>query len=261
MAVPLLLGACSSNPSDNQGGTSNPPPKDFGARVLSVTPARFFPEGSAVDRQGNLYIGSMDMGDIYKGTADGKTAAPFITADAGGLVSVLGLYVDDGNKTLWVCNSDADNGQRKGMAPVSVKSFDLTTGALTGTFAWPAPTNNAPIAGAKVNGFCNDLTIDASGTLYATDSWYPRILRLRKGATALEEWVNNPVFGADQWHLNGIDVDQDSSTLYVVENHPGHLWKIPIGADGAAGTVTMASRSSRPISLQPPRGTASAWSP
>src|SRR5215471_1936238 len=135
MAVPLLLGACSSNSGDNQGGTSNPPPKDFGARVLSVTPARFFPEGSAVDRQGNFFIGSMDMGDIYKGTADGKTMAPFISADAGGLVSVLGLYADDANKTLWVCNSDADNGQRKGMAPVSVKAFDLTTGALTGTFA------------------------------------------------------------------------------------------------------------------------------
>ena len=40
------------------------------------------------------------------------------------------------------------------------------------------------------------------------------------------------------WHLNGIDVDQATNNIYVVENHPGHLWRIPIGANGAAGTVT-----------------------
>jgi len=218
--------------------------KDFGGRVVSMEPARFFPEGVTVDKKGNFYLGSMELGVIYKGTADGKTAAPFIAADAGGLVSVLGLYADDATNTLWACNSDADNSERKGMAPVSLKSFNLETGALTGTFAWPAPTGT-PVAGAKVNGFCNDITVDWDGTLYATDSWYPRILRLRKGATALEEWVSNPIFGADQWHLNGIDVDQDTKNLYVVENHPGHLWRIPIGADGAAGTVTeiMTSRA------------------
>jgi sugar lactone lactonase YvrE len=211
--------------------------KGFGGRVVNIEPARFFPEGVTVDRAGIFYVGSMDMGDIYKATADGKTATPFITADAGGLVSVLGLYADDATKTLWVCNSDAGNGQRKGMAPVSLKSFNLETGAAISTYPWPAPTTT-PVAGATVNGFCNDITVDADGTVYATDSWYPRILRLRKGGTALEEWVSNPVFGADQWHLNGIDVDQATGNLYVVENHPGHLWRIPIGADGAAGAVT-----------------------
>jgi hypothetical protein len=69
------------------------------------------PEGSTVDRAGNLYVGSMDMGVIYKATADGKTAAPFIDATAGGFVSVLGLYADDATKTLWACNSDAGNSQ------------------------------------------------------------------------------------------------------------------------------------------------------
>ena len=219
------------------GATDGGAVKDFGARVVNMEPARFFPEGVTVDRQGNFYLGSMEMGDIYKASPDGKTATPFITADAGGLVSVLGLYADDAQKTLWVCNSDADNGQRKGMAPVSLKSFNLETGALMQTYEWPAPTT-APVAGAKANGFCNDITVDADSTVYATDSWYPRILRLRKGGTALEEWVSNPTFGADQWHLNGIDVDQATSNLYVVENHPGHLWRIPIGADGAAGMVT-----------------------
>src|SRR4029079_2638812 len=128
--------------------SSGPPVKDFGGRVVTMSPARFFPEGVTVDKAGNFYIGSMDMGVIYKGTADGKTTTPFIDADAAGLVSVLGLYADDATNTLWACNSDADNSQRKGMAPVSLKSFNLTSGELTGTFDWPAPTGTA-IAGAK----------------------------------------------------------------------------------------------------------------
>src|ERR1044071_3465421 len=123
LGVSLLAAGCGdSNSSSNS--------KVGGARVVNIEPARFFPEGSTVDRAGNMYIGSMDMGVIYKATADGKTATPFIDADAGGLVSVLGLYADDATKTLWACNSDADNSQRKGMAPVSLKAFDLETGAL-----------------------------------------------------------------------------------------------------------------------------------
>ncbi len=105
-----------------------------------MTPARFFPEGVAVDRNGNFYVGSMDLGVIYKGTADNPTAAPFITAGSNGLVSVLGLYADDPTNTLWVCSSDAGNGALKGTAPVAIKAFNLTTGAAMASYAWPAPT-------------------------------------------------------------------------------------------------------------------------
>jgi sugar lactone lactonase YvrE len=103
---------------------------------------------------------------------------------------------------------------------------------------------------SMVNGFCNDMTMDAEGNLYATDSWYPRILRLPAGATAtdmLEEWVTSTVFPSDQWHLNGIDVDQSTNTLYVVENHPGYLYSIPIENNGMPGTVTAITTMPRAI--------------
>src|SRR5262245_58440579 len=90
----LALSACSD---DKSSGASA---KDFGGRVVNIEPARFFPEGVTVDRGGNFYIGSMDMGDIYKATADGKTAGPFISAGAGGLVSVLGLYAADASQRV-----------------------------------------------------------------------------------------------------------------------------------------------------------------
>ncbi len=212
------------------------------ARVINVTPARFFPEGVAVDRKGNFYIGSMYFGEIYKGTADNPTAAPFIPAGSNGLVSVLGMYADDNTNTLWVCSSDAGNGMLTGTSPVALKAFNLTTGAAMSSFPWPAPTTT-PIAGATVNGFCNDVTVDADGNVYATDSWYPRIVRLRKGATGLDIWVTNTILGAGQWHQNGLDVDQSSGNLFVIDQgtdaQSGKLFRIPITAGtGAAGTIT-----------------------
>ena len=54
------------------------------------------------------------------------------------------------------------------------------------------------------------------------------------------------MFGADQWHLNGLDIDPAGENLYVVENHPGHLWRVAILADGDAGAVTEIT-TSRPL--------------
>ena len=51
---------------------------------------------------------------------------------------------------------------------------------------------------------------------------------------------------SDPWHLNGIDVDPSSNTVYVVENHPGALYAIPIQNNGAAGTVVKVT-TQRPI--------------
>jgi sugar lactone lactonase YvrE len=231
-----------------EGGGGGSGAADPGGRMINMNPPRFFPEGVALDRDGNFYLGSMYLGVIYKANAESDEAVPFIHAGSNDLVSVLGMYAEDGDGsdanpgTLWVCSSDAGNSSRSGTAPVALKAFNLKTGAPTGSWAWPAPTPADPDAPTGINGFCNDITLDAEGNVYATDSWYPRILRLQKAgrtsATPLTEWVKNDTFGAEKWHLNGIDVDQATRTLYVVENHPGHLWRIPINTNGTPGPVT-----------------------
>ena len=231
--------------SANAGPNAAPPfrlmeiPLSVGAgrTNVSIPTPRFFPEGVTVDTAGNFYIGSMDLGSIQKVAAGTTTPMPFIAAGANGLVSVIGLYAHTASNTLWVCSSDAGNGQLKGSAPVALKSFNLTSGAARDSYAWPAPTTT-PVISPTVHGFCNDITMDAAGNVYATDSWYPRVLRLAASGTALTEWATSTATSLQgQWHLNGIDIDPAGSNIYVVENNPGSLYRIPIMTSGAAGAI------------------------
>jgi sugar lactone lactonase YvrE len=152
---------------------------------------------------------------------------------------VLGLWADEARNTLWACSSDAGNGRLTGSAPVGVKAFDLQTGAARGSYNFPG------------GGFANDLTLDARGNLYVTDSWTPRILRLPAGGSALDEWINDPQLGVEQWSLNGIDFDRSSSAIYTVNQNAGRLFRITVEPDGSAGTVTRIQTS---LELRRPDG-------
>lgn len=240
-------------PTDN-GPDADPPfrlvevPLEVGAGagIIEIDTASFFPEGVALDADDNFYVGSMDTGAIHRAAAGDAQSEAFITADAeNGLVSVLGLYADDANGTLWVCSSDAGNGNLAGDAPAALKAFDLATGDLKGSWDWPEASEPLPEADTSgVTGFCNDIVVDDDGNVYATDSWYPRIVRLAAGAGAtdeLETWVESDVFPAGQWHLNGIDLDRTNNVLYVVENHPGALFSIARCGRPCLNTTTRSS--------------------
>jgi sugar lactone lactonase YvrE len=187
---------------------------------------RYFPEGVTAATDGTFFVGSLFEGCIMRTPAGAARMEPFISAGANGLVSVLGLWVDEDRNTLWACSSDAGNGRLTGGAPVGVKAFDLQTGAASGSYDFPG------------GGFANDLTFDAQGNLYVTDSWTPRILRLRAGGAALDEWINDPQLGVEQWSLNGIDFDRSNGVIYTVNQRAGLLFRIAIEADGSAGAVT-----------------------
>lgn len=227
-------------------------PLDAGGRAIAISPARFFPEGTAVDKSGNFYIGSMELGAIHIASANDAESKPFIEADAENeLVSVIGLYVDDATDTLYACSSDAGNSPQAGTAPAAIKAFSLPGGEFLASYELPvfSGTKWTDQVAEGVNGFCNDMTMDADGNLYATDSWYPRILRLPAGGAALEEWLVSDIFHPtdDPWHLNGIDIDQSNDRLYLVENHPGTLFVVPIEANGDPGTPAEVEVSPRAL--------------
>jgi sugar lactone lactonase YvrE len=212
-----------------------------GTGAIIIPGDRYFPEGVTVARDGTFYVGSMYEGCIMTAPPGAKVAEPFIQAGANGLVSVLGLYADDVRGILWACSADAGNGKLTGSAPVSIKAFDLKTGAAKGSY------------NLHGGGFPNDLTVDDQGNVYVTDSWAPRILRLPAGGVALEEWINDPQLGVEQWSLNGIDFDRDSRVIYVVNQRAGKLFRIGVEPDGSAGAVALISTSqelSRPDGLK-----------
>ncbi len=204
---------------------------DSDTGMIIIPGDRYFPEGVTVAKGGTFFVGSMEEGCIMKVPPGAKEAEPFIAMGANGLVSVLGLYADDARGMLWACSSDAGNGKLTGSAPVGVKAFDLKTGEAKGSYDFPG------------GGFANDLTIDDKGNLYVTDSWTPRILRLPAGGSVLEEWINDPQLGVEQWSLNGIDFDRHGGVIYSVNQRAGKLFRIPIEPDGSAGAVTLISTS------------------
>ena len=98
MEIPLAVGAGRTN--------------------ISITTPRFFPEGSPPTRPVTSTSAAWISGSIHKVAAGTTTPAPFIAPNGtNGLVSVIGLYAHTASNTLWVCSSDAGNGQRRDRPP------------------------------------------------------------------------------------------------------------------------------------------------
>jgi len=179
-------------------------------------------ENLTSSQDGSLYFGSTAKGTIYRAAPGASQAEPWIQASTAGLTNVLGVLADDKTNTLWVCQNNTGG---RGGAPVvgqtALRSFDLKTGAPKGTF--PFPTNG---------GVCNDMAVASDGTVYATESFNNRVHRLRPGATALDVWITDPQLAA----VDGVALLADGA-VYVNTFFSGRLLRIPVNADGSAGTI------------------------
>jgi len=69
--------------------------------------------------------------------------------------------------------------------------------------------------------------------VYATDTTQGRILRLKKGATMLDVWANDPMQLAT---ADGIALLADGN-IYVNSVGQSTLMRIPVKADGSAGPI------------------------
>jgi sugar lactone lactonase YvrE len=207
----------------------------FGAAPTEITvhEEKPFPESLSSTSDGTLYIGSVTKSEVLRASKGAATAEPWIKAGTNGLQRVLGVLADQKANTLWVCSSKVGDG-----APTALKSFDLKTGAAKGSYDFPGNT-----------GLCNDIAVGPDGTAYATDTTANRILRLKKGATALDVWVKDD-------RLAGIDgiAFGDNTTIVFNTVTTGHLFRVPVKADGAAGDLTELHPSqalSRPDGMRP----------
>jgi len=203
---------------------------------ITFADARIFPESLTSTRDGTLYFGSLGQDAVYRATPKASKAEVFIAPKSNGLQSVLGVFADEKAGTLWVCAS-ATGG--RGGAPLvgqtALKAFNLKTGAFKASYPFPN------------NGLCNDVAVAKDGTLYAADTTQGRVLRLKKGATALDVWASDPVVLAT---VDGLAI-LDDGALYANSVGQSTLMRIPIKADGSAGPIAKLEPS-RP--LQGPDG-------
>ncbi len=185
---------------------------------VTISEVKPFPESLTSTSDGALIIGSVTKSEIFRAPKGAAKAEVWIKPGTNGLQRILGVFADQRAGTLWVCSDKLPpNG-----APSALKTFDLKTGAPKGSYDFPG-----------ANALCNDIAIAPDGTAYATDTLVGSVLRLRKGATALDVWAKDPqLAGAD-----GIAFG-DNDTIYVNTVTTGHLFRIPVGKDGAAGAIT-----------------------
>jgi sugar lactone lactonase YvrE len=203
---------------------------------ITFADGRIFPESLSSTKNGDLYFGSLGQDSVYRATSKETQATVWIKPKSNGLTTVLGVLADEKAGVLWVCASAS--GGRNGapfVGETALKAFNLKDASLKASYPFPG------------NGLCNDIAVAKDGTVYAADTTLARVLRLKKGATALDVFAADPMLLAT---ADGLALLEDGN-LYVNSVGQGTLNRIDINKDGSAGKITKLE-TSRP--LQGPDG-------
>jgi sugar lactone lactonase YvrE len=163
----------------------------FAADRIVIDDTGVFPESLSSDAAGNVYIGSLAKGGVYKAGAGEDKAIAFIPAGTEGMHSVLGVLA--AGRTLWVCSTDDP-----AHVDTSVMAFDLPSGNFRAKYPFPG------------GGVCNDIAIAPDGAAMIADTSGSRILRLAPGARELTEFASGP----DLKSIDGLVFTRDGK-LYV----------------------------------------------
>jgi hypothetical protein len=208
------------------------------AEEIRISDGKFHSEGLDVASDGRIFVGSLVESAVYVVSPDSKNVSPFTEPGVLGMDSAVGLKVDERSRRLYVCSSPALGVSKfaKTAKPAGVLVFGLDDGKPLHRYDFPG------------GGFCNDIAFGRDGTLYATDSFSPRILMLRPGADQMEVFVENPELSG-QWALNGLAVHHN--LLYTVKQTDGRMFAIGIEKDGSSGTF---KEVKLPRPLQAPDG-------
>src|SRR5260221_1812074 len=205
---------------------------------IPIPGTKAFPESITSTRDGTLYVGRLGDGGIVRVKPRTRESTIFVQPGASGSRSILGVFADEASNTLWACSNDLSalgapaTGNDTGSA---LKAFDLKTG--NGKRSVSLPGSHA---------FCNDITVDAQGSGYVTDSANPTILKLSAGATAFEVFAQDSSFSSPQSGgagLDGIAFGSDGN-LCVTNYTAGELVRVEVKG-GRAGRITSLSGNHR----------------
>lgn len=183
------------------------------ARVKLLASGFRFPEGPAVDRDGNVYLVNLGNGIINKVSPAGDVS---VYVDTGGANQAC-LF--DGNGNLYVCHNEPGRTGILKVDPARNISVVTTT------------------SGGKPILRTNDLAWGAQGRLYFTapDS---NIIQPAGAVHYIDSDGSTKVFASGLVFANGITFSPDKSYVYIGEERSGHhlgtLWRYKVNPDGSA---------------------------
>ncbi|MDR7369905.1 SMP-30/gluconolactonase/LRE family protein [Flavobacterium aquidurense] len=188
---------------------------------IEFTSKELYPEGTAYSpKQDVFFVSSVHYGKIGKVDYKGNYQE-FINDPE--LIATVGILADDNRNLLYV--TITDNG-------VAEKSKPETTNKLSKIAAYDLKTGkrkfivDLQILNPNKPNFVNDLTIDAKGNLYATNSFSPIIFKINPQGKA-SIFAQNTQWTGEGYNLNGIVYHKDGY-LIAAQSNTGTLFKIDI---------------------------------
>ena len=190
------------------------------AADILIGDAKSQPESLTVAPGGVLIVGSASTPFVYKVSPGASTAEKFIDASAEGPGTFFfGMLADASTNTLWTCQLTPVPNTTPVQRHTALRGFNITTGAPT--IRWNLPGDNST---------CNDFAIGPDKALYISDTANSKIYRLPAGASTAELFLEHRT-------LMGIDgITFLNGTLYVNNVFFNNLYRIPVDANGKAGT-------------------------
>lgn len=173
-------------------------------------PNGFAPEGIAVGRGHNFYVGSIPTGAIFHGelrTGEGDLLVPPQEGRA-----AIGLWVDDRTNYLYVAGGGTGQGY----------VYDAGTGAEIAVFQLTDPGT-----------FVNDVVVTREAA-YFTDSFRPVLYRvplandgsIQGGVTPEELPLGGDFTQVAGFNTNGIDATPNGKWLVIVNSSLGALYRV-----------------------------------
>lgn len=173
-------------------------------------PGGFAPEGIAVGRGHNFYVGSIPTGAIFNG--DLRTGEGDLLVQPQEGRSAIGLWVDDRTNYLYVAGGGTGQGY----------VYDAGTGAEVAVFQLTDPGT-----------FINDMVVTRDAA-YFTDSFRPFLYRvplandgsIPDGVTPEEIPLGGDFTQVPGFNTNGIDVTPNGKWLVIVNSALGALYRV-----------------------------------
>jgi streptogramin lyase len=201
---------------------------------IPIPGTKAFPESITSTTDGTLYVGRLGDGGIVRVKPRTGESKIFVQPGASGSRSISGVFADEASNTLWACSND--------LSALGAPAAGSDTGSALKAFGLEAGNGKRSVSLPGSHAFCNDIIVDAQGSVYVTDSANPTILKLSAGAATFEVFAQDSSFSAlrsDGAGRDGIAFGSDGN-LYVTNYTTGELVRVEVKG-GRAGRITALS--------------------